>query len=59
MAPGRNRGLRRYYDATGINKPGTTPRMLAGRLVKVVLNHDVAKDGSGDIYERINGIAKA
>ena len=59
MAPGRNRGLRRYYDATGLNKPGTTMGHLAGQLVKVVLSHDVAKDGSGDIYERIAGIAKA
>lgn len=59
MAPGRNRGLRRYYDATGLNKPGTTLNMLAGRMVKVVLTHEVAKDGSGDIYERIGGIAKS
>lgn len=59
MAPGRNRGLRRYYDATGLNKPGTTMGHLAGQLVKVVLSHDIAKDGSGDIYERVAGIAKA
>ena len=59
MAPGRNRGLRRYYDATGLNKPGTTMNHLAGQMVKVVLSHDVAKDGSGDLYERIAGIAKA
>ena len=59
MAPGRNRGLRRYYDATGLNKPGTTMNHLAGQLVKVVLKHEVAKDGSGDIYERIDGITKA
>lgn len=59
MAPGRNRGLRRYYDATGLNKPGTTPGHLPGNRVKVVLSHDVAKDGSGDIYERVAGIAKA
>lgn len=59
MSPGRNRGLRRYYDATGLNKPGTTMNHLAGQLIKVVLKHDVAKDGSGDIYERIDGITKA
>ena len=59
MAPGRNRGLRRYYEATGLNKPGTTMQHLAGQLVKVVLKHEVAKDGSGDIYERIDAMAKA
>ena len=59
MSPGKNRGLRRYYDATGLNKPGTTMGHLAGQLVKCVVKHEVAKDGSGDIYERIDQIAKA
>lgn len=59
MAPGRNRGLRKYYDATNLNKSGTTPAHLPGNRVKVVLKHDVAKDGSGDLYERVDGIAKA
>lgn len=59
MAPGRNRGLRRYYDATGLNKPGTTMNHLAGQRVKVVLKHQVAADGSGDIYERVDAITKA
>jgi len=59
MSPGRNWGLRRYYDATGLNKPGTTMNHLAGQMVKVVLSHDVAKNGSGDVYERVAGIAKA
>lgn len=59
MSPGKNRGLRKYYDATGLNKPGTTMQSLPGQMVKVVLKHDVAKDGSGDIYERIDAIAKA
>ena len=59
MAPGRNRGLRNYYDATGLNKPGTSPRMLQGRLIQVILKHDVAKDGSGDLYERVASVAKA
>lgn len=59
MSPGRNRGLRRYYDATGLNKAGTTPGHLPGNRVKVVLKHDVAKDGSGDLYERVDSIIKA
>lgn len=59
MAPGRNRGLRNYYEACGINQPGSTPRMLQGRMIQVVLKHDMAKDGSGDRYERVASIAKA
>lgn len=59
MAPGKNRGLRRYYDATGLNKPGTTMQHLAGQMIKCVLKHDVAKDGSGDLYERVDSISKA
>ena len=59
MAPGRNRGLRRYYDATGLNKPGTTPNHLPGNVLKIILKHDVAKDGSGDLYERVDSIQKA
>jgi hypothetical protein len=58
MSPGKNRGLRRYYEATDLNKPGTTLSHLAGRMVKCVLKHDLASDGSGDIYERLNGITK-
>ena len=58
MAPGRNRGLRRYYDATSLNKPGTTPNHLAAQLLKSTVKHEVAKDGSGDLYERIDGIQK-
>lgn len=58
MAPGRNRGLRRYYDATGLNKPGTTPNHLPGNLIKVTLKHEVARDGSGDLYERVDSVMK-
>ena len=42
MAPGRNRGLRRYYDATGLNKPGSTPNHLSGQLIKATAKHEVA-----------------
>ena len=58
MAPGRNRGLRRYYDATGLNKAGTTPNHLPGNRVKVILKHEPARDGSGDLYERVETITK-
>ena len=59
MAPGRNRGLRRYYDATGLNKPGSTPNHLAGQMIKATIKHEVAKDSSGDLYERVDSIQKA
>lgn len=56
MAPGRNRVLRTYYDACGINRPGTTPRHLIGRQVKVQLGH---KTVNGEVAEDIKSIAKA
>ena len=59
MAPGRNRGLRTYYEAVGLNKPGTTPRMLQGRMVQVILRHETGRDGSGDLFERVQSVGKA
>lgn len=56
MSPGRNRKLRVYYDATDLNKPGTSPRMLQGRMVKVQVSHDIV---DGETYERIQSVAKA
>jgi hypothetical protein len=56
MAPGRNRVLRTYYDATGLNKPGTTPRQLQGRMVKVQIGHRLYE---GEPVEEVVGIAKA
>lgn len=59
MSPGKNRGLRRYFEATGLNKPGSSLNSLAGRMLKVVLRHELASDGSGDVYERVDSIAAA
>lgn len=61
VAPGKNRKLRAYREATGLNNPGDkfSARMLQGRSVKVIVKHDAAKDGSDDIYERIGAVAKA
>lgn len=56
MAPGRNRVLRTYYDACGLNKPGTTPRMLQGRMIKVQVGHRLYE---GEPVEEVSGIAKA
>lgn len=56
MAPGRNRVLRTYYEACGINKPGTTPRMLQGRMVKVQVKHRMYE---GEPVEEVGSIARA
>lgn len=56
MSPGKNRVLRVYYEACGINKPGTTPRMLQGRMVKVQIKHGVWE---GEPTEEVQSIAKA
>lgn len=56
MAPGRNRVLRTYYDAVGINRPGATPRQLQGRQIKVQVGHDVYE---GEPVEEVKSIAKA
>lgn len=55
MAPGKNRVLRLYYDACGINKPGTTPRMLQGRTVRVLVQHGVYE---GEPVEEVKSLAK-
>lgn len=56
MAPGKNRVLRLYYDACGINKTGTTPRMLEGRMLKVQVSHGVFE---GEPREEVKSIAKS
>lgn len=55
MAPGKNRVLRLFYEATGLNKPGTTPRMLQGRTVRVHVQHGVYE---GEPIEEVKGLAK-
>lgn len=56
MAPGRNRTLRTYYEACNINKPGTTPRMLQGRQIRVQIAHDIYE---GEPVEKVASVAKA
>jgi len=56
MAPGRNRVLRTYYEACGINRAGATPRMLQGRLIKVQIAHRMYE---GEPVEEVKSIAKA
>jgi hypothetical protein len=57
-APGKNGKLRRYREALDMNKPGDTFSFLAmpGRLIKVKIKHEVYE---GDVYDRVDGVAKA
>lgn len=57
-SPGKNGKLRRYREALDMNKPGDTFSFLAmpGRLIKVKIKHEVYE---GDVYDRIDGVAKA
>ena len=57
--PGKNRKLRAYREATGLNGAGEkfSVRMLQGRQVKVAVKHHAADDG--EVYERIGAVAKA
>lgn len=56
-SPGKNGGLRRYREATDMNKPGEvfSAARMQGRLVKVKLTHELYQ---GEIQERVGGVAK-
>ena len=57
-APGANRRLRAYRDATDNNVPGKpfSARMLTGAVVTVKIAHDIWEDAP---VEKISGIAKS
>lgn len=57
-SPGRNTGLRRLREATGLNVKGEkfSPRMLQGHVVKVKIKHRIYE---GDIFDEIGAVAKA
>lgn len=57
-SPGKNGNLRRYRDATGMNKPGVpfAPKMLAGQVVKVKVGHRIYE---GEIYDEVSSVAVA
>jgi hypothetical protein len=59
-SPGKNGGLRRYRDATDLNKPGVPfkARDLVGRMVKLKIGHREYPEGSGDLFEEIKGVSK-
>ncbi len=60
-APGKNGKIRRYRDATGNNVAGRPFNLLAlqGQLVKVRIGHREYPEGSGDLFEQVDGVVKA
>ena len=59
-APGANRQLRNYREALDMNKPGVPfrAREMSGRMVLVRVKHEEYPVGSGNIQERVAGVAK-
>lgn len=57
MGKGKNTGLGRLREATGLNTPGQpfSPTMLPGRVAKVKVEHRV--DGE-NIYAEVKAVAK-
>jgi hypothetical protein len=60
-SPGKNSKLRRYREATGNNQSGKpfSPRSLSGHVVTVRISHREYPEGSGDLFEQVDGIAAA
>jgi hypothetical protein len=58
--PGKNSKLRSYRVATGNNQKGKnfSPSMLAGSIVTVRIEHNEYPKGSGELFERVRGVAK-
>jgi len=58
MGKGKNVGLGRVREATGLNTPGApfAASMLTGRMAKVTVKHRVDGD---TIYAEVGGVAKA
>jgi hypothetical protein len=59
-SPGKNRGLTSVRDATGTNVKGHSfsPAMLEGRQVRVKIRHEEYPEGSGELQDRVAGVAK-
>lgn len=54
-APGKNRRLRAYREATDMNKPGDvfSARKMEGKVVRVKVSHDLWE---GQPVERVDGV---
>lgn len=59
-APGKNGGLRRWRDATDLNKPGVpfTARQFVGKMVMLKIGHREYPEGSGELVEQIEGVGR-
>lgn len=57
-APGKNRRLRAYREATDMNKPGDvfSARKMEGKIVKVKISHDMWE---GQPIEKVSGVIAA
>jgi hypothetical protein len=58
--PGKNSGLRQYREALNLNRPGDpfSPQMLVGGRLSVRVRHEEFPLGSGNIQEKVAGVAK-
>lgn len=52
---GKNRGLRVYREATGLNAKGEpfSPRMLGGKMVKVKITHEPYRDSFSEKIKEV------
>lgn len=57
-SPGKNRKMRQYREAVGLNKPGDVFnfRMLQSRMLKVKVVHEIFE---GDTLDKVDAVAKA
>jgi len=58
MAPDKNFKLGRLREATGTNQPGKTLQDLMGQRIRFQVGHRPANDGSGDVYDDIQRVAR-
>ena len=56
--PGKNSGMRRYREATDLNKPGDvfSAKLMEGKVIKVRIGHE---EYQGELLDRVTGVSKA
>lgn len=59
LGKGKNVGLGRLREALDQNAPGRAwqPSMLKGQVARIKVTQTPAKDGTGDIYNNVTGVA--
>lgn len=57
FSTGKNAGIRRYREATGLNTPGQSFNMMQfeGRQVKVKVKH---REYQGELFDEVDSVAK-